>query len=368
LKTVQAVLPAILIFLSLAVTVNPVSSGATVVKVDPPLVEYGTNATGQQFTVAIKIVDVTNLYGFDIKFRWNTTFLDYVSHSVRVPKDTYPDGILWNNTQGTILKLEDEIDTTAGTYWIAYSSIWNAPSFNGSGTVFTMTFQIISQPVQPQPDANITLQLYSTDLSNNAGAPIPHTSEDGIVKLHALPGADHDVAVVGIQPLKTVVGQGYSMLINVTAANQGDLAETFNVTTYANDTSIQTKTITLTSQSFTTLTFMWNTSGFAKGNYTISAYAWPVLGETDTADNNFTGRWVIVSMVGDLCGTGNAWDFVPDGVVDGSDLSIVAKCYGSWPEAQPPMIWNANCDVNNDGVVDGSDLAIVAKHFGEGGP
>jgi hypothetical protein len=32
------------------------------------------------------------------------------------------------------------------------------------------------------------------------------------------------------------------------------------------------------------------------------------------------------------------------------------------------MIWNANCDVNNDGVVDGSDLAIIAKHFGEGGP
>jgi hypothetical protein len=117
------------------------------------------------------------------------------------------------------------------------------------------------------------------------------------------------------------------------------------------------------------MAFTWNTSGFAKGNYTISAYAWPVLGETDTADNNFTDRWVIVSMVGDLTGgSENPWDFVPDGVVDGSDLSIVAKCYGSWPGAQPPMIWNVNCDVNNDGVVDGSDLAIIAKHFGESDP
>jgi hypothetical protein len=37
---------------------------------------------------------------------------------------------------------------------------------------------------------------------------------------------------------------------------------------------------------------------FARGNYTISAYAKPVPGETDTADNNFTGGWVIVSIKG----------------------------------------------------------------------
>jgi hypothetical protein len=32
------------------------------------------------------------------------------------------------------------------------------------------------------------------------------------------------------------------------------------------------------------------------------------------------------------------------------------------------MTWNANCDVNDDGVVDGSDLSIIAKHFGEADP
>jgi hypothetical protein len=124
----------------------------------------------------------------------------------------------------------------------------------------------------------------------------------------------------------------------------------------------------LASRDSTVLNITWDTISFANGNYSISAAAEILLGETDTADNNFTDGWVMVTRVGDLCGTGNAWDFVPDGVVDGSDLSIVAKCYGSWPEAQPPMIWNANCDVNDDGVVDGSDLAIIAKHFGEGGP
>jgi hypothetical protein len=348
LKTAQAILPAILIFLSLVVTINPVSSGATVVKVDPPLVEYHTNATGQQFTVAIKIVDVTNLYGFDIRFRWNTTFLDYVSRSVRVPKDTYSDGVLWN----PIIPIEDEVNTTAGTYWIAYASRWPAPSFNGSGTVFTMTFQIISQPVQPQPDANITLQLYSTDLSNNVGAPIPHTSEDGIVKLYALPGASHDVAVTDIKSSKTVIGQGYKGNITVTAENHGGFAETFNVTAYANTTIIGSENVTLPAGNSTTMKFTWNTTGFAKGNYTISAYAVPVPGETDTTDNNLTDGWVAVTIPGDVNG---------DFRCEGKDIAMIAKAFGSLI-GQPAYVPNA--DINDDGKIDGKDIAVASKHYG----
>jgi hypothetical protein len=178
----------------------------------------------------------------------------------------------------------------------------------------------------------------------------------------------YDLALSAVAASKTVVGQDYPASVDIVVKNQGNFTETFNVTLYANTTFVALQTITLESGASITIIFTWNTTGFAKGNYTISAVADTVPGETDTADNNFTDGWVMVTRVGDLCGTGNAWDFVPDGVVDGSDLSIVAKCYGSWPGAQPPMIWNANCDVNDDGVVDGSDLAIVARHFGESDP
>ena len=199
MKTVQAILPAILIFLSLVVTINPVSSGATVVKVDPPLVEYHTNATGQQFTVAIKIVDVTNLYGFDIKFRWNTTFLDYVSNSIHVPRDTYPDGVLWN----PIIPIQNEVNTTAGTYWIAYTSRWPAPSFNGSGTVFTMTFTVKYHP--PQSTANIKLELYETNLADIGANPIPHAVEHGTVVLYALPTNPGDINHDGVVNIVDIV-------------------------------------------------------------------------------------------------------------------------------------------------------------------
>ena len=160
------------------------------------------------------------------------------------------------------------------------------------------------------------------------------------------------------------------MPVNVTVMNEGDFAENFNVTVYANTTALGTQSVfDLSNGTSATLTFIWNTTGFDYGNYTISAYAWPVPGETDTTDNNFTGGSVVVSMVGDLTGgSTNVWDFVPDGKVDGKDIAVAAKCFGSAPGAQPPEIWNPNCDVNDDGKVDGKDIAIVARHFGEKDP
>jgi len=105
----------------------------------------------------------------------------------------------------------------------------------------------------------------------------------------------YNISTTNITLLKTVVGQGYTMNINVTVANQGDYTEIFNITVYANTTAIATQTITLTSGNSTTITFTWNTTGFAKGKYTISAYAWPVPGETDTEDNTLPDGYVFVT-------------------------------------------------------------------------
>jgi hypothetical protein len=265
-----------------------------------------------------------------------------------VPKDTYPDGVLWNPVIGPI---EDQVNATTGTYWIAYSSRYPAPSFNGTGTVFTMTFRVKYHPAQYT--ANIKLELYSTDLVASDASSIPHTTQHGTVILHAL-AARHDVAVVGVHPLKTIVGQGFSMHINVTVTNQGDFTETFNLTVYASAATIQTKTLTLTSQNSTTITFTWNTSGFVKGNYTIWAYAWPVAGETDKADNTFTDGWVIVTIPGDVNG---------DHIVDISDLVITV---GTIPSAPGWSNWNPNADINGDGVCDVSDLVICVGNVPSG--
>jgi hypothetical protein len=198
------------------------------------------------------------------------------------------------------------------------------------------------------------LELYSTDLAASDASSIPHTTQDGTVILHAL-AVRHDVAVVGVHPLKTIVGQGYSMRINVTLANQGDFTEIFNVTVYANTTSIATQTVTLANRNSTTIAFAWNTSGFAYGNYTIWAYAWPVPGETDIEDNNLVDGLIKVTVIGDING---------DFKVDIKDLVLVIKYFGSYP-SHPTKPWNPNADINCDNKVDIKDLVLVIKHYGE---
>jgi regulation of enolase protein 1 (concanavalin A-like superfamily) len=179
------------------------------------------------------------------------------------------------------------------------------------------------------------------------------------------PWSPPDLAVTNLTSAKTVIGQGYTGSVNVTFENLGNKIEAFNATVYANSTCIHSEQ-TMLAMTNCTLSFRWNTTGFAKGNYTISAYAEPVPGETNTADNNSTDAWVFVSMVGDLTGgSANPWDFIPDGKCDGKDIIMVALCFGSVPGDSR---WNANCDVNNDGKVDGKDIVLVALHYGQADP
>jgi parallel beta-helix repeat protein len=177
------------------------------------------------------------------------------------------------------------------------------------------------------------------------------------------PPAGHDVAVISVVPSKTVIGQGYSGNITVYGANKGEYPETYNISIYANTTRITSTAVPLESGSTTTITFFWtptNTS-FSKGNYTISAHAWPVQGETDTADNSLTGGWIIIAMKGDITGLGG-W---PDGTCDIRDVSMVSRLYGL---SSPNPKYNANCDIAYDGTIDIRDVAAVSRNYGKVDP
>ncbi|MGD0495985.1 MAG: PQQ-binding-like beta-propeller repeat protein [Candidatus Bathyarchaeia archaeon] len=165
----------------------------------------------------------------------------------------------------------------------------------------------------------------------------------------------HDVAVTNVAPSKTWVGQGFSVTINVTVANEGGYTEALSVTACANVTAIQTENVTLASQDSTTLTFTWNTTGFAYGNYTISAYVWPVPGETNTANNNMTDGYVLVTILGDMNG---------DGTVDIYDAITFANYFGL---QKGDARWNPDADINRDGITDIYDAIIIAEHFGKNG-
>jgi hypothetical protein len=163
----------------------------------------------------------------------------------------------------------------------------------------------------------------------------------------------HEIAVIGVKPSKTVVGKGFCMFITVTVKNYGIFNETFVTTVYANKTAIQTRQVTLQSAKSAVLTFVWNTTGFAYGNYTISAYAWPVPGETYLGDNNKTDGWVVVTIPGDIVGQGH---------VGSRSLCILLGCYGSYSGFPG---YNPNADIDGGGYIGSRDLCILLGNYGE---
>ena len=102
-----------------------------------------------------------------------------------------------------------------------------------------------------------------------------------------------------------------------------------------------------------TMIFVWNTTGWSKGNYTISAYATPVPGEPSTENNSHTNGWIFVSIPGDVDG---------DRDVDIFDAVKVTRIYGS--ELGDPQ-YTPNEDIDNDGQITIFDVVILTSHYGE---
>jgi parallel beta-helix repeat protein len=169
----------------------------------------------------------------------------------------------------------------------------------------------------------------------------------------------HDIGVTDISPSKTVVGQGYCMNISIRIVNFSGQPEVFNAMIQAEVTTIHNQTIALADRDSITVTFSWNTSGFAKGNYTVRAYAEPVLGETDTLDNNCTSSHsVTVALAADITGASGA----PDHKVDMRDIGVLCLKFMTTPSSPT---WTPNSDVNDDGVVDTRDIGIACTNFGQ---
>ena len=152
--------------------------------VDPSLIVLGETGSvvGTLFTVGVNVTDAVNMYGFDIQFSWNTTYLEYWSHVVKVPVEVYADGVLHE----PVIRLMDDVDLYEGSYHVAYASL-SSEGFNGSGTVFEMTFRVINQPYAyevpspPNDYVSLPLQLYVQGPSD------PEPSVDGEVRLYAIP-------------------------------------------------------------------------------------------------------------------------------------------------------------------------------------
>ncbi|HYB68225.1 MAG TPA: thermopsin family protease [Candidatus Acidoferrales bacterium] len=243
-------------------------------------------------------------------------------------------GELYDQSQMGIINITSPLDS--GTLYVTNASDLNATAwqiqFVGGGVTVTLY------------PGYYDLQLY-----NQFGA----LFDQGNFTVSAGQILNLQIPSINAVSAKTVIGKGFSDNVTVLIAEKGDYAETFNVTAYANSTVIGTQQVSLNATDQMTLTFTWNTTGFAYGNYTISAYVSLVPGETNTANATFTGGTVTVTIPGDIDG---------NGVVNMSDIISLLKAFGS-TIGQPN--YNPNCDIANNGKIDLSDLIIALRNFGQ---
>jgi len=180
----------------------------------------------------------------------------------------------------------------------------------------------------------------------------------------------HDIAIISVTAKKTIAIPGQTVPIEVVTQNQGTYSETFEVQCHVNSILIGSKTISLSPGQTYTLypSFEWNTTGFPRGYYIISATAVAVTGETDLADNyKKADEPVEIGLLGDICGMYNGViKPIPDGMVSGLDFAVIAlprNIFTEYPTWDP--VWGPICDLNRDGKVGVADLMIVGVHYGE---
>lgn len=180
------------------------------------------------------------------------------------------------------------------------------------------------------------------------------------------PPTVHDVAVTSVSAIPLTVVKGGNVTISAVAANLGNVADTTTVTAYAGSIVVGSQPVTLQPGTNVTLTFTWNTGSVAIGNYTVSAQASIVTGETNTANNQMTDGTVAVTLPppGNLIATfvgHEAWpDFHHESELHkGATQTLFAKIANIGPG---PVLAEASFnvyDANGNLVYSGASNAVI---------
>lgn len=191
----------------------PPPDSEVTVRVIPEVVDLGVGSVvGEEFTVAVAIENVWSLMGFDVKFSWDDTYLEYVEHTRTIPIEDFPEPIPPSPYAGILheptLHLMDE--ACDDWLWCAAATLGN--SFTGNGTLFTITLRVKNQLDSP---VATYLAINSSDLASPNGGVIEHEVIHGLVMIPGLSSGylgdideDGDVDIFDMVILSDAYGSG----------------------------------------------------------------------------------------------------------------------------------------------------------------
>jgi len=147
---------------------------------------------GKTLTVSIKITDVQNLYAIDVTLDYNSSVLQLASSNTDLGTNSIPGGILYGSP---VVQDTNSIESgcvyynttlsTANEYHLFATSVAPADSFNGSGTIATLTFNVVGT-------GHTSLVLNSTiadrpEPGETTSEAITHTDVSGSVDVAQIP-------------------------------------------------------------------------------------------------------------------------------------------------------------------------------------
>jgi hypothetical protein len=280
-KKAYAIMLILLISITLPIltTLTPSSATpATTISIQPK-VQTGLEID-VEFTINVTITDVTDLYGWQFAIYYKSSILNATGYNEGpfLKKDG-------SSTFFTIVEFTDNYNATHGKVYLAASRVGAEAGVNGSGTLARVSFKTKAY-------GNTLLDLNETKLMDSTepfGNPISHEVVDGRVHVGLI-----DAAIINVQAPITIP-KGNMALINVTVENQGRVTQTFDVTLFYDSTVINTQSVTdLTPTENRVLTFPWDTTPISIGDYSLTATATILPGETDIEDNTYNAGMIYV--------------------------------------------------------------------------
>jgi hypothetical protein len=196
-----------------------------------------------------------NLNGFDIQMSWDPTILKYVSHTVTMPVEDYPNPVPPSPYAGILhgepYKLVNKVDETdnipnsePGTMaWFSYALVGEGEVFNGNGTFFTMTFNVtkagscslkltnahLSGEIPGEPVGIVKCHTYDGDF-RTAGAPVANFTfwpDVGVVNKPVIFNASASYSPVGVDIANYTWNFGDG---NITTVNDPIISHSYNAT------------------------------------------------------------------------------------------------------------------------------------------
>jgi len=335
----------------------PVYASETVLRLSPSSIEDESLTPSNNITLTVEILNVTNLYGYELKIFYNNSVLN-ATEAVR-PSGHFLEPSDPTNQFVVKWEIKNDYNATHGRIWLSYTLLAPEPAKTGSGILAQITFHVIGVGQTP-------IAFRDTKLADNTGSPIPHTAKSSYFSNTAPPPPPPpptaNVTTVEFNPDTLNLGRvkgwvsayielpnGYQVSeINVSTVMLNetilvDLSAPVEIGDYDNDSISDL----MVSFNRTELSEFIVSQGITTGNVSLTM----TFQLNDKTPFQAT-QTIKVRMPGDT----NA-----DGEVDIIDLAFVGYCFGSNP-GDPR--WKDAADENEDGTIDVFDLISVLLNYG----